>query len=76
VVKYLEERRGVPKGLKVVDWKVTRDGDWSLVRIATGALARVTGIFGLDQLAHVLSEERLSSLRLDGLVSVWHGTER
>jgi protease-4 len=76
VVKYLEEQRGVPKGLKVVDWKPTRESDWSLVRVATGALARMTGIAGLDQLAHVLSEDRLSSLRLDGLVSVWHGTER
>jgi len=75
-VKHLEEKRGVPKGLKVVDWKVSRDSDWSLVRLATAALARVTGITALDQLSHALGDDRLSSLRLDGLVSVWHGTER
>jgi protease-4 len=75
-VKYLEEKRDVPKGLKVVDWKVSRDSDWSLVRLATGALARATGISALDQLAHAIGDDRLSSLRLDGLVSVWHGTER
>jgi protease IV len=75
-VKHLEEKRGVPKGLKVVDWKVSRDSDWSLVRLVTAALARSTGIAALDQLSHALGDDRLSSLRLDGLVSVWHGTER
>jgi protease-4 len=75
-VKHLEEKRGVPKGLKVVDWKVSRDSDWSLVRLVTAALARATGIAALDQLSHALGDDRLSSLRLDGLVSVWHGTER
>ncbi len=76
VVKYLEDQRGVPKGLKIVDWKVSRDSDWNLVRLATRALARVTGISALDQLAHVVGEDRLASLRLDGLLSIWHGTER
>jgi protease-4 len=76
VVKYLEDQRGVPKGLKIVDWKVSRDSDWSLVRLATKVLARATGISALDQLAHVVSDDRLASLRLDGLLSIWHGTER
>jgi protease-4 len=76
VVKYLEDRRSVPKGLKIVDWKVSRDSDWSLLRVVTQAAARVTGIAALDQIAHVLGEDRLASLRLDGLLSVWHGTER
>ena len=76
VVKYLEDQRGVPKGLKIVDWKVTRDSDWSLVRLAIRALARATGISALDQLAQAVNEDRLASLRLDGLLSIWHGTER
>jgi protease-4 len=75
-VGYLEDQRGVPKGLKIVDWKVSRDSGWSLLRLATQALARATGIPALDQLAHVLGEDRLASLRLDGLLSIWHGTER
>jgi protease-4 len=76
VVKYLEDQRSVPKGLKVVDWKVSRDSDWSLVRLATQALARATGIAALEEVAGLLGSDRLASLRLDGLVSVWHGTER
>jgi protease-4 len=76
VVKYLEDRHSVPKGLKIVDWKVSRDSDWGLLRIAAHALARAVGITAFDDVAHLLSDGRLSSLRLDGLVSVWHGTER
>jgi protease-4 len=76
VVKYLEDQRGVPKGLKIVDWKPSRDSDWSFVRLATQALAHATGISGFDQLGGIFSADRLASLRLDGLLSLWHGTER
>jgi protease-4 len=76
VVKYLEEQRGVPKGLKIVDWKASRDSDWGLLSLATRALARATGIAAVDELARLLSDDRLASLRLDGLLSIWHGTER
>ncbi|HEY1244734.1 MAG TPA: signal peptide peptidase SppA [Hyphomicrobiaceae bacterium] len=77
VVRYLEDQRSVPKGLKIVDWKPSRDSDWSLVRVATQALAQATGLTALEDLGRLLSDEgRLASLRLDGLVSVWHGTER
>jgi protease-4 len=76
VVKYLEEQRGVPKGLKIVDWKASRDSDWGLLSLATRALARATGIAAVDELARLVSDDRLASLRLDGLLSIWHGTER
>ena len=76
VVKYLEEQRGVPKGLKIVDWKVSRESDWWLLRGAAYALARAVGIGPVDDLVRILGDGRLASLRLDGLVSVWHGTER
>src|SRR5262245_31646732 len=38
VVRYLEDKRGVPKGLKIVDWRARRDSNWSLVRLSTRAL--------------------------------------
>jgi protease IV len=76
VVKYLEEQRGVPKGLKIVDWKASRDSDWGLLSLATRALARATGIAAVDELARLVNDDRLASLRLDGLLSIWHGTER
>jgi protease-4 len=76
VVKYLEDQRGVPKGLKIVDWKVRRDSDWGLLRVASRALARITGIQAFNELAHIVNDDRIASLRLDGLLSIWHGSER
>lgn len=75
-VKYLEEQRSIAKGLKVIDWKVSRESDWSLVRVATQALARMVGISGAEDIARVVSDDRLARLRLDGLLSIWHGGER
>ena len=75
VVKYLEDQRSVPKGLKIVDWKVSRDTSWSFVRLGTFALARLTGIQALEDIAR-MSNDRLAGLQLDGLLSIWHGAER
>jgi protease IV len=76
VLKYLEEQRSVPKGLKIVDWRISRDSDWGLFRIATQALARMIGIPAAGELARLMSDDRLAGLRLDGLLSIWHGSER
>ena len=74
-VKYLEDERNVPKGLKVVDWKVSRESSWNPVRLATVGLARLIGLSALEQIA-LLSDDRLAAMRLDGLLSVWHASER
>lgn len=76
-VQWLVEKRNVPKGLKVVDWKPKRGSDWNLV----GASAAVIGyLFGDrlgSELAQLLSNDHtLGTLRLDGLISVWQGSER
>jgi protease IV len=76
-VQWLVEKRNVPKGLKVVDWKPKHGSDWNLV----GASAAVIGyLFGDrlgSELAQLLSNDHtLGTLRLDGLISVWQGSER
>ena len=76
VMKYLVERRSIPKGLKIVDWKVSRETEWSLVRLGTLALARIFGIPALSDMARLMTDDRLAGLRLDGLLSIWHGAER
>jgi protease-4 len=73
--KYLEDQRNVPQGLKIVDWKASRDSDWSLVRLSMLAVARLTGLSALEEVA-MLSNDRLAAMRLDGLLSIWHGSER
>jgi protease-4 len=76
VMKYLEEQRSVPKGLKIVDWKVNRDSDWGFARAATLAVARMIGIPGVNDVARMMTDDRFAGLRLDGLLSIWHGAER
>ena len=39
-VKYLEEKRNIPKGLKVVDWKPKRESNWGLMGLSIAALAQ------------------------------------
>jgi hypothetical protein len=45
------------------------------MRFSTFALARLTGIRGLEEIARI-GNDRLAGMRLDGLLSIWHGAER
>lgn len=76
VVKYLEEQRNVPKGLNVVDWKPKRETSWGLLGLSLRALAGLIVGDAADDLAGLVSSDRFATLRLDGLVSVWQGSER
>ena len=76
-VAWMEQQRNIPKDLRIVDWKPKRDGTWGLSGLSlaglTDALGQsiaqsVTRAVGLDVIA--------DRLRLDGLVSVWQGSER
>jgi len=76
-VKYLEEKRNIAKGLKVVDFKPKRDSDWSFTRLSLAALGRLLGLDQAGDIAQLIAgDETLGRLRLDGLVSVWQGSER
>jgi protease-4 len=76
-VKYLEEKRNIPKGLKVVDFRPKRESNWGLLGLSVAALSRLIGIGSAGDLGQLLaSDETLGRLRLDGLVSVWQGSER
>ena len=75
VHRWLEDTRGVKKGLKIVDWKPRRENDWGVLGMMGQVLA---GLFGLDATAarFFTEDPRLSSLLLDGLVSVWQPAEK
>src|SRR5262245_9484738 len=71
VVRWLEEERKLEKGLRIVDWRPRRGTDWPLPTLAEA----IGGSFSeaLRGAARALLEETgLSTIRLDGLVSVWH----
>jgi protease-4 len=73
-IEYLEEKRGLAKKLKVVDWRPRRDSDFGLLRLMGLAVAR---IFGADAEGYRLltDDTRLRGLALDGLVSVWQPSD-
>ena len=76
-VKYLEEKRGIPKGLKVVDFKPKYESGWGIASLSISALSRIIGERAAEAIGHLFNgEEALGRLRLDGLVSVWQGSER
>ena len=76
-VKYLEEKRGIPKGLKVVDFKPKYESGWGIGSLSISALSRIIGERAAEAIGHLFDgEEALGRLRLDGLVSVWQGSER
>ena len=75
VMHWLEDRRKLKKGLKVVDWKPRADSEWSLagglgLAISSGLSSAVR-----EMTAAVLAQAGLGAIQLDGLVSVWHPTK-
>jgi protease-4 len=76
-VKYLEEKRGIPKGLKIVDFKPKYESGWGIASLSILALSRIIGERAAEAIGHLFDgDEALGRLRLDGLVSVWQGSER
>jgi len=76
-VAWMEQQRNVPKNLKIVDWKPKKDSDWGLGRLSLAALAALVGDGAADTVGELLQRPSiLGRLRLDGLVSVWQGSER
>jgi protease-4 len=74
-VRWLEEKRGITKNLKVVNWKPEAEGTWGLYSAISGFAAE-----GLAQVAASLTgairhNPTIGRLSLDGLVSVWHPSE-
>jgi protease-4 len=74
-VRWLEEKRGVTKDLKVIDWKPTRQGSWGLSSMMSKWTAGLAGGIA-EHLARLVSRDpTIGTLGLDGLVSVWHPAE-
>jgi protease-4 len=73
-VAWLEREKGVRKDLPIRDWKPRSDRDFSLFALAaTGA-----DLFGLDGVGEVFRRAAASAnaAQLDGLLAVWHPSEK
>jgi protease-4 len=72
-VDWLRRTHNIAEGAKVVDWKPDASGTFGLLG-SLGALA--TGLFGQTWAGQIWARDpSLSTLGLDGLVSVWHPSE-
>jgi protease IV len=72
-VDWLRKTRNVDKSLKVVNWKPEASSSYGLFSQISGLAWRFFGQSFLGQL--LLRDTGLSTLGLDGLVSVWHPAE-
>jgi protease-4 len=72
-VDWLRKTRNVDKSLKVVDWKPESTSSYGLFSQISGLAGRLFGQSFLGQV--LLRDAGLSTLGLDGLVSVWHPAE-
>lgn len=72
-VAWLRAKHKIAKDAKVVDWKPSKSESFGLL----GALSALfDGVFSSTQLAQLLGRDpSLSTLGLDGFVSVWHPSE-
>lgn len=71
-MRYLQEKRNVPKDLKIIDWKPKRQSDWPLSTSEAGIFGWLAGRMFGDLGARLAQDPSLGSVGLDGLVSVWH----
>jgi protease-4 len=72
-VDWLRKTRNIDNNLKVVDWKPEDAASYGLFKSLSSAAA---GVFGRTYLGQMLARDpSLSTLGLDGLVSVWHPSE-
>lgn len=70
--RWLEDKRGVTKDLDIVDWKPSEDAPWPFASALAKTLGGVFGQ-GSAQIGQLLARDRtLSTLGLDGLLSIWH----
>ncbi|MBB3937450.1 signal peptide peptidase SppA [Aureimonas phyllosphaerae] len=69
VRRWLEDERGVPKGLEIVEREPESEGRWGL---SSGARALAVSLLGFDPAASGLAQAVAGATgRLDGMVSLW-----
>jgi len=74
-VRWLVEKRGVTKDLKVINWKPEREDAWGLSSSVSGWAAEGLAE-GAGRIAGIIrNNPTIGMLGLDGLVSVWHPSE-
>lgn len=75
-VKWLKDTKGVPQKAKVVDRKAGNEGGYGVFGMSAGLMGWLFGPSAADAANFLLRDRTISTLGLDGLLSVWHPSEK
>jgi len=75
-VKWLKDVKKVPQNAKVVDWKPSSSSGYGFAGMSTRIAGFLFGASGADIANFLLRDRAISTLGLDGLLSVWHPSEK
>jgi protease IV len=70
-IRWLETKRNLKAGLRLVDWKPRRTSDWSLIGTDAGIIRWVVSAFVSELSTTIKQEAGFGQTSLDGLTSVW-----
>jgi protease IV len=70
-LRWLETKRNVKPGLKLVDWKPRRASDWPRIGADSSVGRWLVGAFVSELSTTIKHEAGLGASSLDGLMSVW-----
>jgi protease-4 len=75
-VKWLKDSKNVPQSAKVTDWKPGNTGNYGFLGMSAGIAGWLFGPAAADAANFLLRDRSISTLGLDGLLSVWHPSEK
>jgi protease-4 len=75
-VSWLKTVKNVSKDAKVVDWKPSSSNGYGFAGMTARVAGWVIGASGTDLANFLLRDRTISTLGLDGLLSVWHPAEK
>lgn len=75
-VAWLKETKNVDKDAKVVDWKPSTGSSFGLGAMASTLIGKIFGVEAGNLANIVLRDRTVATLGLDGLLSVWHPSEK
>lgn len=75
-VKWLKDVKSVPQTAKVTDWKPGNSSGYGFAGMSAGIAGWLLGPAAGDAVNFLLRDRMISTLGLDGLLSVWHPSEK
>jgi protease-4 len=75
-VKWLKDVKNVDQSAKVVDWKPSSSSGYGFAGMSTQIAGFLFGADAADLVNFLFRDRTISTLGLDGLLSVWHPSEK